>query len=135
MVTFDEIKRGFLRLVRFSTVGVFNTLVSYLVFALFVRMGFHYVAATFAAFVVGMLMGFKLHGAFVFDHSGSGRFLRYTLIALAVFFCGLVVQALVRGTVNDYVAGAIACAITVPVSFLLNRAFVFHAPPTSDQES
>jgi putative flippase GtrA len=134
VVTFEGVYRGFLRLVRFSIVGVLNTLASYLVFAAFIRMGFHFSVATFAAFTVGMLMGFKLHGAYVFDHPGDRRFLRFSMISLAIFAFSLLIQTLVRDTVNDYVAGAIAAVITIPISFLLNRAFVFHAPDASEQD-
>ncbi|WP_426103637.1 GtrA family protein [Massilia sp. TSP1-1-2] len=134
MVVSATIYRTFLRLVRFSMVGFLNTLASYAVFALFIRMGCHYTIATLAAYTVGMLMGFKLHGAYVFDHPGDHRFLRFTLISLALFACSLGIQALARTIVNDYLAGAIAAAITIPVSFLLNRAFVFHAPAPPDQD-
>lgn len=134
MVTFSEFSRSVLRLVRFSIVGSFNSVVSYLVFALFIRSGFHYTVATFAAFLVGMLMGFKLHGALVFDHSGERRFLRFALISVGLFGCSIGIQALARNTVNDYAAGAIAAAITIPISFLLNRTFVFHAADIAERE-
>lgn len=134
MIISAETYGALLRLVRYLMVGVLNTLASYGVFALFIWMGFHYTAATFAAFSVGMLMGFKLHGAFVFDHPGDHRFLRYTVISLVLFALSLGVQALVRTMANDYVAGAVACSISIPISFLLNRAFVFHAPDNLDQK-
>jgi putative flippase GtrA len=121
-----------LRLVRFSVVGFVNTLASYLTFAACIRIGLHYTLATLAAFAVGMLMGFKLHGAFVFDHPGDRRFVRYALISVGLLGCSLAIQALTRTMVNDYAAGAIAAATTIPISFLLNRAFVFQAPVKPD---
>lgn len=122
------------RLFRFLVVGVFNSLVSYLAFALIIRIGWHFTVATLVAYSVGTLMGFKLHGAFVFDHPGDGRFWRFIAISLILLACSMGIQTLAQLSVNDYVAGAIAAAITVPVSFLLNRAFVFHAPVDPDQE-
>ena len=116
------------QLIRFVIAGGFNTLASYLTFALCIRLGWHFVPANLAGFVVGILLGFKLHGTFVFDHSGEKRFLRFALIAVLLLGFSLLIQAIVRQWVNDYVAGALAAAITVPTSFLLNRALVFHAP-------
>lgn len=134
MLISPQLLRGVLRLVRFVIVGFFNTLASYMVFALFIRLGCHYTLATLAAYACGMLMGFKLHGAFVFDHPGDHRFLRFTLISIALFLCSLGIQAVARLSVNDYAAGAIAAVITIPISFLLNRAFVFHAPNQQEQQ-
>jgi putative flippase GtrA len=134
VVTSAGIYSALARLFRFLIVGVFNSLVSYLAFALVIRIGGHYTVATLAAYAVGTLMGFKLHGAFVFDHPGDRQFWRFVAISLALLGCSLGIQALAQTWVNEYVAGAIAAAITIPVSFLLNRAFVFHAPPTPDQE-
>jgi putative flippase GtrA len=128
VATLPVIYRSILRLIRFSIVGIINTVASYLVFALFIWAGVHYVFASLAASSIGMLMGFKLHGAFVFDHPGDHRFLRFMGISFLIFACSLGIQALARISVNDYLAGAIAAAITIPISFLLNQAFVFHAP-------
>jgi putative flippase GtrA len=122
------------RLVRFLIVGGCNTLVSYLAFALIIRIGWHYTVATLIAYSVGTLIGFKLHGAFVFDHPGDQQFWRFIWISLTLLACSLGIQALAQTSVNDYAAGAIAAAITIPVSFLLNRAFVFHAPVNPDHE-
>jgi putative flippase GtrA len=134
VVTSAGIYSTLLRLVRFLIVGLFNSLVSYLAFALIIRIGWHYTVATLVAYSVGTLMGFKLHGRFVFDHPGDERFWRFIWISLALLACSLGIQKLAQISVNAYAAGAIAAAITIPVSFLLNRAFVFHAPPTPDQE-
>jgi putative flippase GtrA len=124
--------RSLLQLMRFSIVGVFNTVASYLMFALCIKLGAHFVVATLAGFALGMLMGFRLHGAFVFDHPGDHRFLQFSIIAVLLLLCSLGIQALIRPWVNDYLAGALAACFTIPVSFLLNRAFVFLAPEGKD---
>ena len=134
MVISPGIYRLAMQLIRFVIVGGFNTLASYLMFALCIRLGCHFVVATLAGFVVGMLIGFRLHGAYVFDHPGDHRFLRFTLIGVLLLGCSLAIQASIRHWVNDYLAGALAAAVTIPMSFLLNRALVFHAPDKPDRE-
>ena len=115
------------RFIRFLIVGSFNTFASYLVYALLIRLGWHFVAANLLAFTVGMLMGFKLHGSLVFDNPGEHRFFHFTLIAVAMLGCSLLIQAMLRSVLNDYISGAISTAISVPISYLLNRRFVFRA--------
>jgi putative flippase GtrA len=134
VVISPEMYRAVLRFGRFVIVGLFNTLLSYLVFCFFIWMGVHFTLSTLVSYAVGMLIGFKLHGAFVFDHPGDHRFLRFTLISVVLLGCSLAIQAVVRTRVNDYLAGAIAACITIPVSFLLNRAFVFQAPGGPDHK-
>ncbi|OGR02797.1 MAG: hypothetical protein A2520_09525 [Deltaproteobacteria bacterium RIFOXYD12_FULL_53_23] len=114
------------QLVRFGIVGSVNTFFSYLVFAFCLGLGWHFSLATLIGSIVGMLMGFKLHGRFVFGNPGKGRFLRFALIFCFVYGVSVGIQWIARLTVNGYLAGAIAALITIPLSFLLNRGLVFH---------
>jgi putative flippase GtrA len=122
------------RFARFVVVGALNTALSYAVFALLIWLGLHFTLATLASSVVGVLVGFQLHGAFVFDHPGDGKFWRFMLISILVLGCNVISQALLHPYVNDYVAGALAACITIPVSFGLNRAFVFRAAAAPGRE-
>jgi putative flippase GtrA len=122
-----------LQMARYVVVGSFNTLASYLVFALCILLGAHYVLATVFAFVLGMLLGFRLHGTYVFDHPGDHRFWHFTFISLMLLGASVGIQTWCRPWANDYLAGAIAVCATIPVSFLLNRAFVFLAPEPPEQ--
>jgi putative flippase GtrA len=118
-----------LRLVRFGMVGSVNTLVSYLVFAGLLRVGWHYAAATLVGSICGMVLGFRLHGRFVFRNPGRGRFLRFALFFVGLYGLSIGIQALARMAMNGYLAGALAASITIPTSFLLNRNFVYHRDP------
>ena len=120
------------QLVRFGFVGLVNTIFAYLVFALSLRLGCHFALATLFGSIFGMLMGFKLHGHFVFGNPGTGRFLRFALIFCFVYGVSVGIQVMVRPVLNGYLAGAVAASITIPISFLLNRNFVFHG--TADQK-
>ncbi|MBI3131286.1 MAG: GtrA family protein [Acidobacteria bacterium] len=113
------------RLIRFGFVGGLNSAAAYLTFALLIRAGVHYAAATLIGSLMSMLMGFKLHGAFVFRNSGNGRFLRFLAIFLAMYGLSVGIQSLSRQWVNGYLAGGAAALVTIPISFLLNGAFVF----------
>ena len=116
----------FSHLVRFGIVGSVNSFFAYLVFALSLRLGCHFSLATLIGSLFGMMTGFKLHGHFVFGNPGNGRFLRFALIFCFVYGVSVGIQEIARLAVNGYLAGAIAAAITIPVSFFLNRNMVFH---------
>lgn len=120
-----EVRPQFLHLLRYVVVGGVNTLLAFGVFVLFLKVGCHFSVATLAGGICGMVMGFKLHGTLVFGHSGRGRFLWFLAIFVSMYGLSLGIQTLARGSVNGYLAGAVASCVTVPVSYLLNRTFVF----------
>ncbi len=134
MVISSGTSRALLRFLRFLVVGGVNTLASYLVFCGCIWIGLHFTLATLVSYGVGVLIGFKMHGRFVFEHPGAHRFVQFAFISIVLLGCSLGMQALARHWVNDYLSGALAACITIPVSFFLNRAFVFHAPAGPDQE-
>ena len=113
------------RLLRFGAVGAANTLVSYLVFALLLRLGAHFAVATLAGGICGVALGFKLHGNFVFNHTGHGRFPHFLVIFMLCYALSLGIQAIARLVMDGFLAGALATAFVVPFSFLLNRNLVF----------
>jgi len=121
----NETWSSIFRLLRFGVVGTLNTAISYGVFSLFLFLGLHYSLATLGGGLVGMTLGFKLHGALVFKHSGKGRFVWFALVFVLIYMLSLGIQLLARRGVNGYLAGAIASAITVPISFSLNQVLVF----------
>lgn len=108
----------------FGVVGLANTLSSYSVFALLLYLGAPYPIATLIGATIGLLVGFALTGGMVFRES-QGSFPRYLLVFLAICSISIGVQAFLAGRCNKYLAGALALCMTVPVSFFLNKAFVF----------
>ena len=71
MVISPDTSRALLRFLRFLIVGGVNTLASYLVFCGCIWIGLHFTLATLVSYGVGVLIGFKMHGRFVFEHPGA----------------------------------------------------------------
>ena len=67
-------------MLRFGLVGAVNTLVAYGSFSLLLWAGVHYTLATFLGGTVGMLLGFKLTGALVFQSRDNGRIFRFVAV-------------------------------------------------------
>ena len=112
---------------RFVLGGLFNTLVVYLLFALFIYAGVHYTLATLIAGALGVVIGYFTMSRWVFRTRRRKRFVHFSLLFTAMYFLSIAIQTVVLRTViaNEYVAGAIALVVTSGISFLVNRYLVF----------
>ena len=112
---------------RFVTAGVFNTGLSYGVYALCLWLGLPYPLANLAAMVAGVLVGFLTQGHFVFRRLEGWRFPRFALSWLALWGLNvLLIRLLLPLTaMNAYLAGAVALCVIVPLSFVVQKHLVF----------
>ncbi len=115
---------------KFGLVGVSNTLLTFVVFTILVKvLGVWYVAASAIGFVVGACNGFLLNRSWTFKgHSGgSSAALRWTVVQ----GCGLgadlgLIYLFVNGAgLADLVGQAIAIALVVGATFFANRTWTF----------
>ncbi|MGI9338649.1 MAG: GtrA family protein [Gammaproteobacteria bacterium] len=118
---------GMLRAMRFAAAGVWNTGVSYGVYALAIFLGAPYYVAVFAANVAGAANNYLTFSIFVFGDrpkSGAARYLAG--FALVYFFgvaaIGFCVDIL---GINPYLGGFLPLPFVVAFSFAVNNWFVF----------
>ena len=125
-----------LQLARFGAVGVSNTLLSFVVYALALRVGVRYLPAGAGAFAVGGVNGFVLNRSWTFGARGSvlraGS--RYAVVQVIGLLANL---TLLRVAVADLgIAHLLAQALAVgPVTllcFALSRLWVFRANRDDD---
>ena len=114
------------RFIRYLFVGFINTVFGYSLFALLIYLHLHYVLASLFATILGVLFNFKTIGRIVFK-SCNNTFIKKFFAVYAFTYLlnigGLSVFSLYH--VNMYVAGLMLMVLITPVSFLLNRSFVF----------
>jgi putative flippase GtrA len=121
--------------VKFGTVGVSNTLLTFLVYTLLLKVfGVWYLAASAIGFLVGAINGFLLNRRWTFkEHVGDAL----TPVRWGVVQgCGLglneaLLYLLVDGARVDKLLGqAFATAVVTVLTFLANRAWTFrvHTP-------
>ena len=112
--------------VRFVVVGILNTGVSYLIYALLLSFGLRYQMANLIALVIGILFSFKTQGHLVFNNRNNrllGRFiLSWVLIYLCVIF--LIGRIIALGF-DAYAAGALVLPFSAVLSYVIQRYFVF----------
>ncbi len=134
---------AFVQFVKFGIVGISNTLLSFIVYTLLLKVfGVWYLAASGIGFVVGATNGFLLNRRWTFrGHVGDARTpLRWTTVQ----GCGLLanlglIYVFVSGAGLDKLLGqACATAIVTVITFLVNRAWTFRmhpAPPLAARPS
>jgi putative flippase GtrA len=117
------------QLVRYLLVGVSNTAITLVAYALAVRAGVPPVAASVVGFAAGAVNGYRLNRAWTFRsaHRGTAVGARY----VAVLLCGLAINALAVALAVDVaelprLAGEIAALpLATVATFALARSWVF----------
>jgi putative flippase GtrA len=118
--------RGDIRLVRYLAVGVLNTLFGYGIFALMLRLGLHYAAASGVATVLGVLFNFKSTGQLVFNSHDNGLIVRFVLVYVVVYLANVLALAtLLRLGIGAYVGGVMLIMPLALLAYFLNVRYVF----------
>ena len=122
--------------VRFAVVGVLQNALNVAVFALLTAVGAHYAVAAVVAAIAALLASFAFNRAWTFPgrdapihHQGA----RYALVYASAVGLGVLVLTLlveVAG-LREVPAQVVAILIVAPLSFLVQRNWVFRAPRRS----
>lgn len=112
--------------IRFIIIGVLNTLVGYLLYALFLLCGFSYGLALGLSTILGVIFNFKTIGTLVFKANDNSLFLKFIAVYVITFSANLfLIGFLIARGLSAFVAGALIIVPLAAVSFLLNKYFVF----------
>jgi putative flippase GtrA len=119
------------RVVKFAIVGVCNTLVALVSYAIFLELGLEYVAAGALGWVLGVLNGYTWHRIWTFDRAEHEMSLLVRYVAVGVLGLGLNtgLLALLISVVgiDKLPAEFLALPIVVLTTFLVNRYWVFRS--------
>ncbi len=131
---FEQIKELILTLyhdkrIRFLFVGGLNTVIGYGFYALFVYLGFHYIAAQALSYVLGTINSYLWNKYFTFQSSGGGlsEILRFVSVYIVSFLCSsttLFIFVSLLG-LNKYVAGLVNIAVSTLISWFGHNYFSF----------
>ena len=124
-----------IQFVKFGIVGVSNTLISYVVYAVGVYFGIHYLVASVLGFVISVLNSFYWNNKYVFRQESGERNLLHTLLKtfLEYSFTGLVLANVLLYLwvdilhISEYLGPIINLLITVPLNFVMNKFWAFRA--------
>lgn len=128
--------KTFIQFIKFGLVGVSNTVISYVTYAVLVFFGAPYLIANLIAFVVSVLNSFFWNNRYVFTlESGQTRsiwrslaktFASYSVTGLFLSSVLLWLWIDVFG-ISAYIAPIINLLVTVPLNFILNKFWAFKA--------
>jgi len=123
-----------LQFVKFGIVGLSNTAISYVTYALLVYLGAHYLLANGLAFVISVLNSFYWNNKYVFKKgTGEKRNPWWTLAKtfVAYAFTGLFLNSLLLALFIDkmhlspYLGPLLCLIISVPVNYVMNKFWAF----------
>jgi len=110
----------------FILVGILNTLVGYVLYALFIYAGLEYILSVLFATILGVIFNYKTIGKFVFDSKSKNSAIKFILVYVIVFIVNIsVIKIFKIYGFNDYIAGFFAIIPASVVSFVLNKFYVF----------
>lgn len=118
-------KKSLNEIIKYGIIGIFNTTIAYLVFAIFLFLDFHYTLATFIGGFAGLLVGYQTIKRYVFSYQGKNKFFTFILIFFMTYALNIVVQKNLRNFLNPYLSGAIASIVSLIGSYLMNKKIVF----------
>ena len=122
-----------IQFIKFGIVGGVNTVLSYVIYFIGVRMGFHYAIANFTAFMITVFISYLLNGMFVFRGEGQARFdirallkvyASYSLTSLFLATALLWFEVDLLGLPEE-IGPIINLFITVPINFLMNKFWAY----------
>lgn len=112
-------------LLRFLAVGVINTGFGIGVYWLLLYAGMPYQGASLFSLILGIIFSFNSHRVAVFRT--DGRFFRYILVWLSIYFANIALIAMIRDDIGDYLAAIALLPVNVVLSFILMKRFVFRS--------
>jgi putative flippase GtrA len=126
--------------VKFGIVGISNTLITFAVYTVLLKVfGVWYIAASAIGFVVGATNGFLLNRRWTFaDHVGDSLTpVRWGIVQSAGLGLnlGLLYLLVHDAGVDELVAQALATVAVTISTFLVNRAWTFRNVPLAEEPS
>ena len=127
--------------IKFGIVGVSNTLISYIVYYIFLKLGAHYLVASIIAFITSVLNSYFWNNRYVFrkkegerriwwrtliktfiSYAGTGLVLSNLLLILWIEVCGI----------PEELAPVINYMVTIPANFLINKFWAYRGRTKED---
>ena len=139
-----QFPRTIAQFIKFCVVGLSNTLIAYVIYALFVYAGVHYIIANIAAFIVSVANSFFWSHRFVFkDETGGGRNLLHALLKTYASYAlsGFVVSSVLLYVfidvckISEYIAPFLLLPVTVPLNYILNKNWAFKPAKRSEERA
>lgn len=125
---------NFMQFVRFCLVGLTTTIISYIIYAVLVWIGAHYLIASVVSFIVSVAWSFLLNNRYVFKTGVDEKrvwwktllktYVSYTAVGLVLANILLFLWVDVLG-ISEYIGPIINLLITIPLNYILNKFWAY----------
>lgn len=130
----EEQWEAFMQFVKFGLVGLSNTLLTYVSYALLLLVGLHYQLANIISYAIGILNSYYWNNKYVFvAEEGVKRNHLKALVKVAASYGVTFVLSTVLLFVwvdllgiSEFLGPIINLVITIPLNFILNKLWAFH---------
>lgn len=125
---------GFMQFVKFGLVGVSNTLINYVVYLIFLKLGCHYLVASVIGFIISVTNSYYWNNKYVFKEEGGEKrswwktyvktFTAYasTGLLLANVLLILWIQFL---HMPEEIAPLVNLLVTIPLNYIINKFWAY----------
>ena len=134
-------KSTIVQFIKFSAVGVVNTLVSLTVYYIFVLIDKDtYLIGNVVGFIISVLNSYILNCIFVFKSSGNnhlkGLMKMYLMYGSTTILSTVMLYYLVEEcNISEFIAPLITLMVTLPLNYLLSKLWVFVDKSKSDSNN
>lgn len=135
---FALLPSNFIQFVKFCTIGLLNTSISFIVYVLLLKLGLYYLAASLVGYFTGVLNGYLMSSKFVFTHQKTPKnaikfFSVYiTSLCINLFSMYILVEKL---SVHNILSQLIVTSFIVFYNYFLNKFWTFGKIHKHDSQS
>lgn len=118
-----------MKIVKFGSVGILNTLVSYLVFCVLIYFDVYYLTSSVLSFLVGSAFSYIMNSRYTFSVCANVRsFFKFITITAGSVFLSVLLLYIFKSTVGIHVliAQILVVLIRFPIVYLLMKRMVFN---------
>ena len=128
------LEERFGQIFKFGIVGASNTVISYVVYAILVYLGMHYLAANVIAYFAGVINSFIWNSKYVFkaeEDPNRHPFKVFLKTLAASAFTGLVVNNVLLVlwvnvlNLSEYLGPILNVLVTFPINYILNKYWAY----------
>ncbi len=129
-----QTKNIMFNLFKYIVIAVSNTVLSYAVYAICIKLGLHYVMASIMGYMVSTYSAFVLNTKYVFTPKGQKpqytwqkmirTYITYGFTGVVTYNAMLVLWIEVLG-ISEFVAPMINIAVNFPINYLMNKYWSF----------
>lgn len=125
------INDGVIRFIKFSMVGVINTLVNWIIFFILNALGMYYILANIIAYILGTVNSYLWNTLWVFKYKDKAstettiKFIILNLIGLGLN-TGILYVLVDLCNLNKFIGLVTTTAIVMIINYIVNKLWVFN---------